>query len=123
MQQPSVAMERDGLQAAKQKLEKKMAEARDELQREKSLRSSLEQSHQTMLLRIRELEENIEHERDQAKVAGGATSTLKRDLKQTQEEALMERQQRERCEQQVLSLTKQTGERLWQVSFKNWCAL
>ena len=68
VQQPTLSLEIDNLQATKQKLERRITELKDEVQREKSLRSSLEQSQQTLINRIQEIEENIEKERQQVNI-------------------------------------------------------
>ena len=49
----------------KQKLMKKMTGVQEELSRETSLRSSLEESHNSLLTRIKEMEIIVEKEREE----------------------------------------------------------
>lgn len=48
-----------------QKLQRRLNELKDELTREKSLRSSLEESHSSLLTRIQEMESVVDKEREE----------------------------------------------------------
>ena len=58
-----VAMTAEGLNMSQQKLQKRITDLKDEVSRERSLRSSLEESHNTLLTRVREMENVVEMER------------------------------------------------------------
>ncbi len=60
-------MEVDDLKVAKQKLSRKITEIREELSRETSLRSSLEESHNSLLTRVKEMEVIVSKEREEVK--------------------------------------------------------
>lgn len=49
-------------------MHKKMMELKEELEREKSLRGSLEESHNTLLSRIGEMETIVESEREEVNI-------------------------------------------------------
>lgn len=61
--QESISAASDELSSQKSKFQKRINEIREELEREKSLRHSLEESHNTLLARIREMESIVESER------------------------------------------------------------
>lgn len=50
------------MSSQKSKFQKRINELREEIEREKSLRHSLEESHNTLLARIREMESIVESE-------------------------------------------------------------
>ena len=56
------------LSSVKQKMQRRITEIKEELDREKSLRSSLEESHNTLLGRIREQENIVESERKEVTI-------------------------------------------------------
>ncbi len=58
-------MEVDELRVGKQKLQRRLLELKDEAVREASLRSSLEESHNALLDRIKDMEELVEKEREE----------------------------------------------------------
>jgi len=58
-----VAMTAEGLNMSQQKLQKRITDLKEEVSRERSLRSSLEESHNTLLTRVREMENVVEMER------------------------------------------------------------
>lgn len=55
----------DELTSSNQKFQRKVTELRDELQRECSLRESLEESHNVLLARIRDIESTVNEERSE----------------------------------------------------------
>ena len=57
-------MTAEGLSVSQQKLQKRITELKEEVTREQSLRSSLEESHNTLLVRVREMEKLVENERN-----------------------------------------------------------
>ena len=59
--QAEVQMEVESLNSAKQKISRKLIELKEEASREASLRSSLEESHATLLTRLHDLEAVIEN--------------------------------------------------------------
>ena len=61
--QSEVTVEAEDLKISKQKLTRKLNELREELARETSLRSSLEDSHNSLLTRIKEMEIIVDKER------------------------------------------------------------
>ena len=65
--QSEVTVEAEDLKVTKQKLTRKLNELREELARETSLRSSLEESHNSLLTRIKEMEVIVEKERDEVR--------------------------------------------------------
>ena len=58
-------MAAEGLTASQQRLQKRISDLQEEISREKSLRTSLEDSHNTLLSRVREMEAMVELERNQ----------------------------------------------------------
>ncbi|KAL4221302.1 hypothetical protein ACF0H5_019565 [Mactra antiquata] len=62
-----VAMTAEGLNISQTKLQKRITELKEEVSREQSLRASLEESHNTLLTRIREMESVVETERSGVK--------------------------------------------------------
>mgnify|MGYP000216965369 CR=1 FL=1 len=56
-------MTAEGLNMSQQKLQKRITDLKEEVSRERSLRSSLEESHNTLLTRVREMENVVEMER------------------------------------------------------------
>ncbi|XP_052274674.1 coiled-coil domain-containing protein 150-like [Dreissena polymorpha] len=57
------AMTAEGLNMSQAKLQKRITELKEEVAREQSLRASLEESHNTLLTRVREMESLVETER------------------------------------------------------------
>ncbi|WAR29334.1 CC150-like protein [Mya arenaria] len=57
------AMTAEGLSLSQQKLQKRISDLKEEVSREQSLRASLEESHNTLLTRVREMENVVEMER------------------------------------------------------------
>ena len=66
--QSDVTVEAEDLKISKQKLTRKLNELREELARETSLRSSLEESHNSLLTRIKEMEVIVEKERGEVPI-------------------------------------------------------
>ena len=66
--QSEVTVEAEDLKISKQKLTRKLNELREELARETSLRSSLEDSHNSLLTRIKEMEVIVEKERGEVRI-------------------------------------------------------
>ena len=66
--QSEVTVEAEDLKISKQKLTRKLNELREELARETSLRSSLEESHNSLLTRIKEMEVIVEKERGEVRM-------------------------------------------------------
>ncbi|XP_053379016.1 coiled-coil domain-containing protein 150-like isoform X2 [Mercenaria mercenaria] len=62
-----VAMTAEGLNMSQQKLQKRISDLKEEVAREQSLRASLEESHNTLLTRVREMESVVEIERSGVK--------------------------------------------------------
>lgn len=60
--QETICAATDELSSQKSKFQKRISELREENEREKSLRHSLEESHNTLLARIREMESIVESE-------------------------------------------------------------
>ena len=58
-------MAAEELTTSQQKLQKRIGDLQEEISREKSLRTSLEESHNTLLTRVREMESIVEVERNQ----------------------------------------------------------
>ena len=58
-------MAAEELTTSQQKLQKRITELKEEINREKSLRASLEESHNTLLTRVREMESVVEVERNE----------------------------------------------------------
>ena len=58
-------MAAEELTTSQQRLQKRINELKEEVSREKSLRASLEESHNTLMTRVREMEHVVETERDQ----------------------------------------------------------
>ena len=56
-------MTAEGLNMSQQKLQKRISDLKEEVSREQSLRASLEESHNTLLTRVREMETVVEMER------------------------------------------------------------
>lgn len=56
-------MTAEGLNMSQQKLQKRISDLKEEVAREQSLRASLEESHNTLLTRVREMESVVEMER------------------------------------------------------------
>ena len=63
--QSEITVEAEDLKMTKQKLMKKMSGIQEDLSRETSLRSSLEESHNSLLTRIKEMEIIVEKEREE----------------------------------------------------------
>lgn len=58
----------EDLKSAKMKLTRRVNDLREEVARESSLRASLEESHNTLLTRIQEVEAIVEHEQDEVRL-------------------------------------------------------
>ena len=61
----TAAMAAEELTTSQQKLQKRINDLKEEISREKSLRASLEDSHNTLLTRVREMESIVEVERNE----------------------------------------------------------
>ncbi|XP_062594271.1 coiled-coil domain-containing protein 150-like isoform X2 [Saccostrea cucullata] len=90
----------DELSSQKSKFQKRINDIREELEREKSLRHSLEESHNTLLARIREMESIVESERKEVQTLSNDCSHLRNDAVKVREELRQEKSQRELYESQ-----------------------
>lgn len=101
----------DELSSQKSKFQKRINELREEIEREKSLRHSLEESHNTLLARIREMESIVESESKEVKTLSNDCSNLRSDAVKVREELRHEKSQRELYESQFTQ-TSQENEQL-----------
>ena len=62
-------MKAEELSSLKQKMTRRVSELREEAQRESSLRSSLEESHATLLTRLHDLEAVIENLQEEVRIS------------------------------------------------------
>merc|ERR1712130_241151 len=85
-----VQMEVESLTSAKQKVSRKLVELKEEASREASLRSSLEESHATLLTRLHDLEAVIENLQSENKNNVTAAATMKADILKVKEELTSE---------------------------------
>lgn len=90
----------DELSSQKSKFQKRINELREEIEREKSLRHSLEESHNTLLARIREMESIVESESKEVKTLSNDCGNLRSDAVKVREELRYEKSQRELYESQ-----------------------
>ncbi len=60
-----MALEADDLKVTRQRLSRRVGELQQELGRETSLRSSLEDSHSALLTRVKEMEAVVQREREE----------------------------------------------------------
>lgn len=60
-------MSDEEMKVFRDKSARRVAEAKEELLRERALRKSLEESHALLLTRVNDVEENVEHERKQVR--------------------------------------------------------
>ncbi|XP_056014755.1 coiled-coil domain-containing protein 150-like isoform X3 [Ostrea edulis] len=102
----SISAASDELSSQKSKFQKRINEIREELEREKSLRHSLEESHNTLLARIREMESIVESERKEVKTLSNDCTNLRNDAVKVREELRQEKSEREMYESQF----KQTNQ-------------
>ena len=63
--QTKIALEAEDAQAQNSKLLRRVSELREQVAREASLRSSLEESHKSLLSRVQEMETIVETERQE----------------------------------------------------------
>lgn len=63
--QSTVTLDLGELRSAKSKLQRRISELKDELTRESSLRTSLEESHNTLLGRVQQMEQIVQKERQE----------------------------------------------------------
>ena len=63
--QTKIALEAEEVNASNQKLQRRLIELREQLTRETSLRSTLEESNNSLTRRIQEMESNASSERDE----------------------------------------------------------
>ncbi|XP_065935537.1 coiled-coil domain-containing protein 150 isoform X7 [Magallana gigas] len=101
----------DELSSQKSKFQKRINELREEIEREKSLRHSLEESHNTLLARIREMESIVESESKEVKTLSNDCGNLRSDAVKVREELRYEKSQRELYESQFTQ-TSQENEQL-----------
>ena len=66
--QTKIALEAEDMQAQNNKLVRRVSELREQVARETSLRASLEESHNSLLSRVQEMEGIVESERDEVGV-------------------------------------------------------
>ncbi|XP_013416003.1 coiled-coil domain-containing protein 150-like [Lingula anatina] len=91
----------EDLKSTKQKLSRQLAGLREELAREQNLRSSLEESHNTLLSRIHQLEEVVEAERGEVKTLSTDCSVLRQDGARARQRAQEDHQARIQLEEQL----------------------
>ncbi|XP_052715807.1 coiled-coil domain-containing protein 150-like isoform X8 [Crassostrea angulata] len=101
----------DELSSQKSKFQKRINELREEIERERSLRHSLEESHNTLLARIREMESIVESESKEVKTLSNDCGNLRSDAVKVREELRYEKSQRELYESQFTQ-TSQENEQL-----------
>ncbi|XP_060075980.1 coiled-coil domain-containing protein 150-like [Ylistrum balloti] len=92
------AVSAEEMVTGKQKMEKKLSEVREELEREKSIRCSLEESHNTLLGRVREMESMVESERKEVKSLTADCTNLRNDALRVREELRQEQNRSEMAE-------------------------
>ncbi|XP_077998846.1 coiled-coil domain-containing protein 150-like [Glandiceps talaboti] len=95
------------MKSTKQKLNKRLQEMREELVREISLRSSLEESHATLLERIQDMEGVVESERSEVKTLAKDCTQLRKEGIKAKAENKREYQLREQMESAIKQLTTQ----------------
>ncbi|XP_033763087.1 coiled-coil domain-containing protein 150-like isoform X2 [Pecten maximus] len=92
------AVSAEEMLTGKQKMERKMSEVKEELEREKSIRSSLEESHNTLLGRVREMENMVESERKEVKSLTTDCTNLRNDALRVREELRQEQNRADMAE-------------------------
>ncbi|EDO39485.1 predicted protein [Nematostella vectensis] len=93
----------------KQKLSKKVNELKEELSREQQMRSSLEQSHTTLLQRVNDMDRVVETERGDVQALAAECQELKREASTTKEEYNKERKMRLQLETLVTQLQEDSA--------------
>ncbi|XP_072014953.1 LOW QUALITY PROTEIN: coiled-coil domain-containing protein 150-like [Amphiura filiformis] len=109
-----LAIEYEEFKTTKGKLNRRIAELREELAREVSLRTSLEDSHSTLLNRIQEMENVVESERKEVQILAQDCSQLHREGIRVQEEknhAGAARAYQMQLEQTVHRLKSESGDK------------
>ncbi|KAL5015200.1 hypothetical protein ScPMuIL_009470 [Solemya velum] len=84
----------EDLANSNQKLQRKLTELRDELQRECSLRESLEESHNVLLARVRDIESTVDEERSEVETLTSDCLSHKTEIGKLHGELKQEQQKR-----------------------------
>ncbi|CAG2214157.1 unnamed protein product [Mytilus edulis] len=88
----------DELSLTKQKMQRRINELKEECDREKSLRKSLEESHNTLMERVRDMETLVESERKEVKSLSMDCQSLRNDALNVREELKLTQAQRDSIE-------------------------
>ncbi|XP_052081385.1 coiled-coil domain-containing protein 150-like isoform X5 [Mytilus californianus] len=88
----------DELSLTKQKMQRRINELKEECDREKSLRKSLEESHNTLMERVRDMEALVESERKEVKSLSMDCQSLRNDALNVREELKLTQAQRDSIE-------------------------
>ncbi|CAC5405195.1 unnamed protein product [Mytilus coruscus] len=88
----------DELSLTKQKMQRRINELKEECDREKSLRKSLEESHNTLMERVRDMEALVESERKEVKSLSMDCQSLRNDALNVREELKQTQAQRDSME-------------------------
>ncbi|XP_021369483.1 coiled-coil domain-containing protein 150-like isoform X3 [Mizuhopecten yessoensis] len=92
------AVSAEEMLTGKQKMQRKMSDIKEDLEREKSIRCSLEESHNTLLGRVREMESIVESERNEVKSLATDCTNLRNDALRVREELRQEQSRVEMAE-------------------------
>ncbi|XP_071805005.1 coiled-coil domain-containing protein 150-like [Asterias amurensis] len=104
-----LAMAYEELLSSKQKLNKRIMELREEITRETSLRSSLEDSHATLLERVQQMEGVVQSERQEVQILASDCSELRQEGARIQEEKIHHMTQQTQLSHTVKTLRAQLG--------------
>lgn len=85
----------DELSNTRQKMQRRINELKEECDREKSLRKSLEESHNTLMERVRDMETLVESERKEVKSLSMDCNSLRNDALNVREELKITQAQRD----------------------------
>lgn len=88
----------DELSMNRQKMQRRINELKEECDREKSLRKSLEESHNTLMERVRDMEKLVESERKEVKSLAKDCQGLRNDALNVREELKLTQAQRDSIE-------------------------
>ncbi|KAK6176820.1 hypothetical protein SNE40_015048 [Patella caerulea] len=103
-------MSMDDYVTCKQKLSRRVSELKEELAMEKSLRSSLEHSHNTLLSRVRDMETVVESEREEVGNINSVCSALKAEVNQLKTDLSQEQILRQQTEESYNKLNTDTDD-------------
>ncbi|XP_060580198.1 coiled-coil domain-containing protein 150-like isoform X3 [Ruditapes philippinarum] len=102
-----VAMTAEGLNMSQQKLQKRISDLKEEVLREQSLRASLEESHNTLLTRVREMETVVEMERSGVKNMTTEYAQMKAEAEMVKEQLKDEIKKKQTAESSVRMLCEE----------------